>query len=67
MPTITANHCEMFYEIDDFTDPWVKEKETVWLQHGVGRNTKILVSLGASAGAPVSRAAAGYAWAWTIR
>ena len=29
MPTITANHCEMFYQIDDFTDPWVKEKETV--------------------------------------
>ena len=40
MPTITANQCEMFYEIDDFTDPWVKEKETVWLQHGVGRNTR---------------------------
>ena len=29
MPTITANHCEMFYAIDDFTDPWVKDKETV--------------------------------------
>src|SRR5690348_1525802 len=40
MPTITANQCEMFYEIDDFTDPWVKDKETVWLQHGVGRSTK---------------------------
>src|SRR5262245_30193787 len=40
MPTITANHCEMFYDIDDFTDPWVKDKETVWLQHGVGRSTK---------------------------
>jgi pimeloyl-ACP methyl ester carboxylesterase len=30
----------MFYEIDDFTDPWVTNKETVWLQHGVGRSTK---------------------------
>src|SRR5260221_1499308 len=40
MPTITANKCEMIYEIDDFTDPWVKDKEMVWLQHGVGRNTK---------------------------
>ena len=40
MPTITANNCQMFYEIDDFTDPWVKDKETVWLQHGVGRSTK---------------------------
>jgi hypothetical protein len=28
-PTVTANNCEMFYEIDDFTDPWVKDKETV--------------------------------------
>ena len=36
MPTVTANNCEMYYEINDFTDPWVAEKETVWLQHGVG-------------------------------
>ena len=39
MPTITANQCEMFYELDDFTDPWVEDTETVWLQHGVGRST----------------------------
>ena len=40
MPTIKANNCDMYYEVDDFTDPWVTEKETVWLQHGVGRSTK---------------------------
>ncbi len=40
MAKVTANNCEMFYEIDDYTDPWVTEKETVWLQHGVGRSTK---------------------------
>jgi len=40
MPTIIANQCETFYEIDDFTDPWVKDTETVWLQHGVGRSTR---------------------------
>ena len=40
MPTVTANNCEMFYEIDDFTDPWRTDTETVWLQHGVGRSTK---------------------------
>jgi pimeloyl-ACP methyl ester carboxylesterase len=40
MPKVTANNCEMFYEIDDYTDPWVTEKDTVWLQHGVGRSTK---------------------------
>ena len=40
MSTVTANNCEMYYEIDDFTDPWLTEKETVWLQHGVGRSTK---------------------------
>ena len=40
MPTVTANNCEMFYETDDFTDPWRSDTETVWLQHGVGRSTK---------------------------
>jgi pimeloyl-ACP methyl ester carboxylesterase len=35
-----ANNCEMYYEIDDYTDPWVRDKEIVWLQHGVGRSTK---------------------------
>ena len=28
MPTITVNNCQMFYEIDDFTDPWVTDKES---------------------------------------
>ena len=40
MPTVTANNCEMFYQIDDFTDPWRTDTETVWLQHGVGRSTR---------------------------
>jgi pimeloyl-ACP methyl ester carboxylesterase len=40
MPIVTANNCDMYYEVDDYTDPWVTEKETVWLQHGVGRSTK---------------------------
>ena len=40
MPTVAANGCEMYYEIDDYTDPWLSSKETVWLQHGVGRSSK---------------------------
>ena len=40
MPTVTANNCAMYYEIDDYTDPWVTGTETVWLQHGVGRSSK---------------------------
>ena len=40
MPTVSANNCEMFYEVDNFTDPWRTDTETVWLQHGVGRSTK---------------------------
>jgi pimeloyl-ACP methyl ester carboxylesterase len=40
MPKIKANNCEMYYEIDDYTDPWATGTETVWLQHGVGRSTK---------------------------
>jgi pimeloyl-ACP methyl ester carboxylesterase len=40
MPTVDANGCKFYYEIDDYSDPWVKDTETVWLQHGVGRSTK---------------------------
>jgi pimeloyl-ACP methyl ester carboxylesterase len=40
MPKINANDCEMYYELDDYTDPWVMDKETIWLQHGVGRSSK---------------------------
>jgi 3-oxoadipate enol-lactonase len=40
MPTVDTNGCKMYYEVDDFTDPWTSDKETVWLQHGVGRSTK---------------------------
>src|SRR5713101_10014196 len=40
MPKITANNCEMYYELDDYTDPWLKDKDTIWLQHGVGRSSK---------------------------
>jgi hypothetical protein len=38
MPKVIANNYETHYELDDFTDPWVKDKKTVWLQHGVGRS-----------------------------
>ncbi|MBI2910440.1 MAG: alpha/beta fold hydrolase [Chloroflexi bacterium] len=31
---------EMFYEDDDFTDPW-KTPETVVLHHGIGKNTRM--------------------------
>ena len=30
----------MYYALDDYTDPWVTDTETVWLQHGVGRSSK---------------------------
>jgi hypothetical protein len=40
MPIVTANNCAMYYEIDDYTDPWATGTETVWLQHGVGRSSK---------------------------
>jgi pimeloyl-ACP methyl ester carboxylesterase len=39
MPTITANNCAMYYELDDFTPPW-KPSETIWIQHGFGRNLR---------------------------
>ena len=37
MPQLTANNYTMHYQIDDFTDPW-STSETVWIQHGFGRN-----------------------------
>jgi pimeloyl-ACP methyl ester carboxylesterase len=39
MPKITANNCEMYYELDDFTAPW-RRPETIWIQHGFGRNLR---------------------------
>jgi pimeloyl-ACP methyl ester carboxylesterase len=40
MPTINANNCQMYYELDDYTDPWAADRQTIWLQHGVGRSSK---------------------------
>ena len=40
MPKIQANNCEMYYEVDDYTDPWLKQTDTIWLQHGVGRSSR---------------------------
>ncbi len=37
MPTVKANNYEMYYEINDFTDPW-KSAEPLWIQHGFGRS-----------------------------
>ena len=39
MPKVTANNCEMFYEIDDYTDPW-RNAPYILLQHGFGRSSK---------------------------
>jgi pimeloyl-ACP methyl ester carboxylesterase len=39
MPTITANNCAMNYALDDFTAPW-KRADTIWIQHGFGRNLR---------------------------
>ena len=39
MPTISVNGLDAFYEDDDFTDGWRTDVETVFIQHGIGRNT----------------------------
>ncbi len=39
MPQVVANGCEIYYELDDFTDPW-KPAETLWIQHGFGRSSR---------------------------
>lgn len=38
MPTVPVGDTELFYQEDDFADPWVPH-ETVFLQHGFGRNS----------------------------
>jgi pimeloyl-ACP methyl ester carboxylesterase len=30
----------MYYEVDDYTDPWLKNKDMFWLQPGVGRSSR---------------------------
>ena len=40
MPKVTANNYEMYYEDNNYTDPWKTGVETVWLQHGIGRSTR---------------------------
>ena len=61
MPTVTANNCEMFYQIDDFTDPWRTDTETVWLQTRRRSQHQILVSLGTRPGRSVSGHSTRYA------
>jgi 3-oxoadipate enol-lactonase len=38
MPYLTINDCKLFYEIDDYTDPW-SAPETVLLIHGFTEST----------------------------
>ena len=38
--------CELFYAIDDFTDPW-REAETVLFLHGLAESTEALRAAGA--------------------
>lgn len=34
------DNLDMFYDVDDFTDPW-KTPETIVLHHGIGKNTRM--------------------------
>jgi len=38
MPVLSVNGARLHYVLDDFTPPWVEDAETVYIQHGVGRN-----------------------------
>ena len=39
MPTLRIDDADLFYRLDDFTDPW-KEAETVLLHHAAGGNAE---------------------------
>jgi pimeloyl-ACP methyl ester carboxylesterase len=38
VPSIVVNGVESHYVEDDLTDPWRSDRETVLIQHGIGRN-----------------------------
>jgi 3-oxoadipate enol-lactonase len=38
MPTVHVGDIDLFYQDDDFADPWAAH-DTVFLQHGLGRNS----------------------------
>lgn len=37
MPTVRVNNIDLFYQEDNYSDPWLPA-ETVFIQHGFGRN-----------------------------
>ena len=39
MPEVKTGEISIYYELDDFTDPW-RESDTIWIQHGFGRSGK---------------------------
>jgi 3-oxoadipate enol-lactonase len=41
MPTTQVRNTALYYQVDDFTDPWVPS-ETVFMQHGFSRNGNLL-------------------------
>jgi len=42
---ITDDGVKIHYCVDDFTDPWEEEAETIFMQPGLGENTKFLIPL----------------------
>ncbi len=42
---IVSDGTEIKYCLDDFTDPWIEEKDTVFLNHGMLRNMKFMTPL----------------------
>ncbi len=40
MPRTEVNGYEVHYELDDYTDPWASEVDTIVIQHGIGRNAQ---------------------------
>ncbi len=50
MPTVDANGCKMFYEIDDYTDPWTSDKRNgLAATRGRTWHPQVLVPLGSGA------------------
>lgn len=41
MPLISIQDCDIYYDMADYTDPWLNEKDTVVMHHGFCRNSDV--------------------------
>jgi len=41
MPFITIEDCEIYYDMADYTEPWLDKKDTIVMHHGLCRSSEV--------------------------